>query len=337
MRRLVLFLAITVTVLTGMAVLNWWVDPLGQVWKPDVFAAARADGCLVSEELVGSRYWSFKRDVFFHRPTRTFVVGSSRVLKLTARPGEATFSNLGYPGTAPETILHLFRSLPARPTQTVDLGVEAFWLNAHYALPETDLGTYKVLEYLLAGSTFHGSWFSVRQEHFLLTHRWKRDALGPYCVLDKFYPALAWKLDGSRVWGFEVDPKRFPKIHGGAFTGNLATWRNGYFDDWTRLDEARLHILGQALALARARGWTVIGFAPPEPPGALRALDTDPRLAPRWREYLAAMPKLFARYGFRWVDTTNGSKLGCRPGDFPDAFHSDARCSALLRAELDRH
>jgi hypothetical protein len=337
MRRLVLFLALAAALLAGAAVFDWWVDPFGQIWKPDVMAAARTQGCLVSEELVGSRYWSFKRDLFFHRPTRKFVVGSSRVLKLTARRGELTFSNLGYPGSAPETVLRLFRSLPARPTQTVDLGVEAFWLNAHYALPATDLSTYKVLEYLLARSTFHASWVSVRQAKFLLTHRWKREALGPYCVLDKFYPALAWKLDGSRIWGFEVDPRRFPRFHGGAFTGNLAAWRNGYYDDWTQLDDTRLRILGQALALAQARGWTVIGFAPPEPPGALHALETDPRLAPRWHEFLDVMPKLFARYGFAWVDTTNGSTLGCRPRDFPDAFHSDARCSARLRAELDRH
>jgi hypothetical protein len=334
MRRLVLFLGITIALLAGAAAFDWWIDPFGQVWKPDVLAAARKDHCLVSEELIGSRYWSFKRDIFFHRPTRTFVVGSSRVLKMSARPGEATFSNLGYPGTAPETILRLFRSLPARPKQTVDLGMEAFWLNSRYTLPETDLSTYKVLEYLLARETFHGSEFSVRQAHFLLTHRWKRDRLGPDCVLDKFHPALAWKLDGSRVWAFELDPKHFAKFHGGAFTGNLATWRNGYYADWHALDQERIRALEQALAVARSRGWTVVGFTPPEPPGALNVLNTDPRIAPQWHAYLRLMPRLFARYGFRWAATENGAKLGCRPGDFPDLFHSDARCSALLRRAL---
>ena len=334
MRRLVLFLAIVVALLTAAAAFDWWVDPFGQVWKPDVFAAARADGCLVSEELVGSRYWSFKRDVFFHRPTRVFVVGSSRVLKLT---GGAHFSNLGYPGSAPETILRLFRSLPARPVQRVYVGVDAFWLNRRYALPATDLGAYKVLEYLLARSTFTHAVSLSNQANFLLHHRWKREVISGACILDRFNPAIAWRSDGSRVWGWELDPKRFPTLHASRFTGDLATWRNGYYDDWTQLDGARLRALGQALALARARDWTVIGFAPPEPPEALHELETDPRLAPRWREFLTVVPRLFAHYGFTWVDTTNGSKLGCRPGDFPDAFHSDARCSARLRAELDSH
>jgi hypothetical protein len=336
MRRLVVFLGITIVLLSASALWTWWVDPVGLVWKPDVLAAARKDGCLVSEELIGSRYYSFKRDVFFHRPTRKFVVGSSRVLKMAARPGESTFSNLGYPGSAPETILRLFRSLPARPEQTVDLGMEAFWLNSNYVLPQTDLSTYQVLEYLLARSSFHGDWFSVRHAPFLWTHRFKRDTLGPDCVLDKFHPALAWKLDGSRVWGFELDPKHYARFHGGAFTGNLGTWRNGYYANWHGLDQERIHALEQALALARSRSWTVVGFTPPEPPGALRVLNTDPRVAPEWHAYLRPMPRLFERYGFRWVATEDGAKLGCRPSDYPDLFHSDARCSALLRRALDR-
>jgi hypothetical protein len=336
MRKLILFLGIAIVLLSASAAWSWWVDPSGLVWKPDVLAAARKQHCLVSEELIGSRYWSFKRDVFSHRPTRRFVVGSSRVLKMGARPREESFSNLGYPGSSPETILQLFRSLPARPRQTVDLGVEAFWLNKRYTLPETNPSKFRTLEYLLAWSTFHGDWFSVRQAPFLWTHRWKRDTLGPDCVLDKFLPALAWKVDGSRVWGFELAPKRYPKISAGRFTGDLTKWRNGYYADWHELDPDRINALEQALALARARGWTVVGFAPPEPPAALRLLNGDPRLAPQWHAYLRLMPKLFARYGFRWADTVDGAKLGCRPNDFPDGFHSDARCSQLLRRALDR-
>ena len=97
-----------------------------------------------------------------------------------------------------------------------------------------------------------------------------------------------------------------------------------------------MHVLEQALALARQRGWHVVGFAPPEPPQYLRLLDTDPRLAPRWRAFLRLMPALFAREGATWAaGISDGRALGCRPSDFPDAFHSDAACSARVRARLD--
>jgi hypothetical protein len=331
MRRLALFLVLTIVLLASAAAFDWWVDPFGQVWKPDALAAARQQHCLVSEELIGSRYWSFKRSVFFHRPTRAFVVGSSRVLKISGGP---RFSNLGYPGSAPETILGLFRSLPARPTQTVLLGVEGFWFNARYALPSTDLNAYKVLEYLLARGTFTHAVSLSRQSAQLPWHRWKRDRIGTQCVLDRFEPTITWRLDGSRVWGWELDPARFPKFHGGGFTGNLETWRNGYFADWTRLDEPRIHALEQALALARARHWTVIGFPPPEPPHLLHVLESDSRLAPQWNAYLRLMPQLFRRYGFKWANTFDGSTLGCRRSDFPDLFHTDARCSRLLLGKL---
>lgn len=336
MRRLVVFLGITIALLTAAAAFDWWVDPFAEVWKPDVLAAARAQNCLVSGELIGSRYWSFKRDVFFHRPTREFVVGSSRVLKMAARPGESTYSNLGYPGTAPETILALFRSLPAKPVQTVQIGVEAFWFNSRYTLPETNISTYHVLEYLLARGTVKQAYDIVRARTWLLTNRYQRETIAGRCVFDRFNPAILWRTDGSRVWGWELDPKRFPKFHGGVFNGNLRTWRNGYYAGWHGLDEARVRVLEQALALARARGWRVIGFPPPEPPGALHELATDPRVAPEWKAFLRLMPRLFARYGDRWVPTQDGATLGCRPTDYPDLFHSDARCSALLRTRLDR-
>jgi hypothetical protein len=334
MRRLILFLAVAVALLAAAAAFDWWIDPFGQVWKPDVLAAGRSTGCLMSEELIGSQYWSFKRDVFFHRPTRTFVVGSSRVLKIAAPRGDGSFSNLGYPGSAPETILRLFRSLPSRPVQTVWVGVEAFWLNARYVLPATDLGTYKVLEYLLARGTFTHAVSLVHQRNWLLMHRWQRETIGGHCVLDRFNPAITWRSDGSRVWGWELDPKRFPKIEGGGFAGDLATWRNGYYADWHALDEDRVHLLADALALARARHWRVIGFAPPEPARELHVLATDPRLGPEWHAFLRLMPRLFARYGFRWLPTQDGARLGCRTSDFPDRFHSDARCSDRLRAAL---
>lgn len=331
MRRLILFIGIVLVLLAAAAAFDWRVDPYGEVWKPGAISDARADGCLVSQELIGSRYLAFKLDVFHHRPTRTIVVGSSRVLKLRAHPGERSFSNLGYPGTAPETILHLFHLLPAKPRQTVYLGVEGFWFNPGFTVPDTDPSAYRVAEYLLSRSTFRTAFHLTKQADFVAFDRWHRSQLGPACVIDRLSPAIEWRVDGSRVWAWELDPKRFPPFRQVAFDGNLTAWRNGYYDAWNQLDTRRLHVLDTVLTLAQRRGWKVIGFSPPEPPAELHVLETDPRIAPEWSAYLRAMPALFRSHGFRWA----GVPVACPERDFPDSFHSDAACSDRLRNRLD--
>jgi hypothetical protein len=54
------------------------------------------------------------------------------------------------------------------------------------------------------------------------------------------------------------------------------------------------------------------------------------RSLPEYRRFANTVPRLFDT----WVDTSDGAKLGCRPSDFPDAFHSNARCSRLLLRKL---
>ena len=337
MRRLALFLAIVAALLAGGAAFDWWIDPFGDIYKPAALTAAldAHPNCLVSQELVGARYFSFKLDVFHRRPTSTFVVGSSRVLKIGSHPGERTFANLGFPGSAPETILALFRALPAKPVQTVYFGVDAFWFNRRYVVPVYRPGAYQLAQYLMGRATFQFAVRFVRQGHYILLDRWKREQVGRSCVIGRLSPSIAWNVDGSRTWSWELDPTRFPRFHAPSYTTDLTTLRNGYYDDWTSLDEQRLHVLEQALVLARSRGWHVLGFAPPEPPQYLRLLSTDPRLAPRWHEFLRRMPQVFAHAGFTWAGLWDGQALGCRRSDFPDAFHSDAACSARVRARLD--
>jgi hypothetical protein len=337
MARLATFVGIVLALLTGAAAFDWWVDPYGDLYKPAALTAAMhaEPSCLVSQELVGARYYPFKLDVFHRRPTRRFVVGSSRVLQIRSRPGEPTFANLGYPGTDPETIGALFRALPAKPRQTVYVGVEAFWFNTQFVSPNPEPSDYQIAQYLLSRATFEGAYRFVRQAPYILTDRWKRQTIGNRCVIGRIFPSIAWNTDGSRVWSWQLDPTRFPHIYKTSPARDLATWRNGYYDRWTVLDPARLSALDDALAVARARGWRVVGFAPPEPPGALRLLETEPHVAPHWRAFLRRMPELFRRHGFRWAGLWNGGALGCGPRDYPDAFHSDTDCSARVRRALD--
>ena len=337
MRRLALFLSVVVALLGAAAVFDWWVDPFGDIYKPAALTDALESkpNCLISQELVGARYFAFKLDVFHRRPTTRFVVGSSRVLKIQSHPGERAFANLGFPGSSPETILAQFRALPPKPAQTVYVGVEAFWFNEHYVVPPYRPGAYDLAQYLLSRATFEFAFRFVRQAHYILYHRWTREQVGSSCVIGRISPSIAWKVDGSRVWSWELDAKRFPRFHAGSYTTDLTTLRNGYYDRWSALDGRRLRTLGEALALAHRRGWHVVGFAPPEPPRFFRVLAARPQLAARWREFLVAMPKLFAQEGFRWAGLWNGRALGCRPSQFPDDFHSDAACSARVRDRLD--
>ncbi len=337
MRRLVLFLGSIAVLLGAAAAFDWWVDPFGDIYKPGALTAAmqQRPNCLVSQELVGARYFSFKLDVFHRRPTRRFVVGSSRVLKIESRPGERSFANLGFPGTAPETILALFRALPAKPAQTVYVGVDPFWFNSSYTVPVYRPTAYDIARYLTSRATFQFAFRVVREGHFIFTHRWRRDEVGRACVIGRIFPSIAWKVDGSRVWSWELDPKAFAPFQQPAYSTDLATYRNGYYQNWTTFDQRRLRILEQALQLARQRGWHVVGFAPPEPPDYFRLLRADPQLAARWHEFLQAVPAVFARQGFAWAGLWNGRADGCTAADFPDGFHTNAACSARVRARLD--
>jgi hypothetical protein len=336
MRRLALFLSVVVALLGAVALFDWWIDPFGDIYKPGALTAALDEHphCLVSQELVGARYFPFKLDVFHRRPTTRFVVGSSRVLKIQAHPGESTFANLGFPGTSPETILALFRALPAKPVQTVYVGVEAFWFNPHYVVPVYKPTTSQLAQYLLGRATFQFAVKFVRQGHYILYDRWKRQPVGSSCVIGRLSPGIAWNVDGSRTYSWELDPQD-PKPPRPPYTTDLATLRSGAYDQWTSFDEHRLDVLRQALALAKQRGWHVIGFAPPEPARYLHLLETDPRIAPRWSEYLRQMPRVFADEGYVWAGLWDGRTIGCRPSDYPDDYHTNAACSARLRARLD--
>jgi hypothetical protein len=324
MRRLVLFLVIVAGLLGVVAAFDWWVDPAGDIYKPAALTAAMQQHCLLSEELVGARYLSFKLDIFHRRPTTTIVVGSSRVLKIESHPGERTFSNLGFPGTAPETILALFQALPAKPAQTVYLGVEAFWFNSVNVVPTYRPTTVQLAEYLLSRSTFQLAFRFVRQAHYILFHRWAREAVGRSCVIGRQSPGIAWNVDGSRTFSYELDPN-VPRPHASRHAIDLSTF-----------DARPLDALRRALDLARRRGWKVVGFAPPEPPQNVHQLEHDPRVRPNWQLFLERVPRLFREEGFTWAGLWDGAKLGCRPTDYPDGFHSDAACSSRLRARLDR-
>lgn len=338
MGRLLLFLAVAAALLGGNAALNWWVDPFGDFWKPAAVeqAAASHPQCLVSHEVIGGQYLPFKLDVFRRRPTRAFVIGSSRVLKIGSWPGEDTFSNLGMPVISPEIVLRELRALPAdAPPQAVYLGVEVFWFNPSFRGFDVAPSFETKARYVLSRSAFEESFRVVRHAPYVLFHRWRKERVGPACVIGRSRPAIAWKLDGSRVWSFELQPGTYHPL-AEPFTTDLHVLRTGNYADFTRLSSRRLRILGQALALARERGWRVVGFTPPDGTRYRRFFASHPVVGPRWAEFGRVMPRLFHRYGFRWLDFRNAAAIPCTDADFVDGgYHTNAACSMRMRARLD--
>ena len=337
MARLVVFLGTALVLLAALATFNWWVDPFGEFWKPGAFEAARAarPQCLVSHELIGGQYLPFKLDVFRARPTETFVTGSSRVLKIGSWPGERTFANLGMPVMSPEIALRELRDLPPNRSETVYLGVEAWWLNENFTGFDVSPGLEQRARYVLSRSALDESLRIVRRAPYVLLHRWRKEQVGSSCVIGRSRPALAWRLDGSRVWSFELEPGTYhPAID--PFTTDLSKLRTGNYDNWTRLSPERIRVLEQVLSLARARGWHVVGFTPPDGERYLRFFNANRVIGPRWRAFARLMPKLFHQYGYRWLDFRDARALGCKQSDFVDGgYHTNAACSMRMRSRLD--
>jgi lysophospholipase L1-like esterase len=155
-------------------------------------------------------------------------------------------------------------------------------------------------------------------------------------VIGRSRPALAWRLDGSRVWSFELDPKTYHPL-AEPFTTDLHVLRTGNYANWDEFSSRRVETLERVLALARERGWHVVGFVPPDGTRYLRFFSSHPVIGPRWREFGRLMPKLFHREGFAWLDLRDPSSIPCSDSDFVDGgYHTNAACSMRIRARLDR-
>jgi hypothetical protein len=349
--RLVTLLAAAFAVVGLLMWLNWWVDPLGDVYDASATARAleRGHPCLLSDDVVGvDSWWDFKRDLYRRRNARTIVVGTSRVLEIGAHPGERPFANLGLPGTSIATLVPYFRDLHAirAGPLTVYLGVELFWLNANWTPPYSYVppGRSVKLRDLITRQRLAGTISRFVERPTVLFRRWHTADVGARCVIDVADRAArgrvaAWRPDGAFVYPWQVRPGRPKPSPANDFQrdlGNLggSQYLGGYYTNWTRL--SYLAGLSRALRLARTYGWHVVGFAPPYSARYVRRLATAPQTRPRWREFGRVVPALFARYGEWFVDSRRVRDIPCPDDAFvDDGWHPDARCAARLRRLLD--
>jgi hypothetical protein len=335
MGRLAVFFAVAAVLLTAESLLNWWIDPFGSFAKPAAIDAARRSGCLLSQELVGNTYPDYKLALFRRRHTRVFVIGSSRTVKISAHPGESTFTNMGIPNVSPALVLHVLRAIPrSAPRQTMYLGVEAFWFNPTFRGPPPN-GWYDKLRYLVSANTLRESLQHLRAAPWELGRRWRRVVIEGRCVIGRTDVSIAWRADGSRLYGYELQPGRYhPQDL--LFTRDLAKLDLGYYHGFDSLSKPRLRELAKALDVARARGWRVVGFTLPSPSRYADYLRNAPAVGPRWRAFSRLMPEMFHRRGFAWLDLSDVRSVPCAQDAFADAgFHPNAACSATIRRRLD--
>jgi hypothetical protein len=242
---------------------------------------------------------------------------------------------MGIPNITPAILLHLLRSIPrsAGPL-TMYLGVEAFWFNPSFRGPPQNRWFDKV-RYLVSGNTFRQSLRQIRRAPWELDRRWRRVVIGGRCVIGRTNVSIAWRLDGSRLYGYELAPHLYhPQDL--PFTRDLEQLDLGYYAGFDALSQPRLRQLSAALDLAQARGWRVVGFTPPNPTRYVQFLRTDPPIAPRWQAFSRLMPRLFHDRGFAWLDLSDVQSVPCGQNAFADGgFHADAGCSARIRRRLD--
>jgi len=350
MRLLATYAVCALLAVGAVGALNWWVDPLGDVYDGAATAEAIRTGCSLSDDVVGvNSWWEFKRDLAARRRPTTIVVGTSRTIRLTARPGQRDFANESAPGTSAPMLADFFRDLHERRpgALTVLLGVEVFWLNENWTPPysyrtSTEVRVRDFLTRQRLSRTVALLW----REPALLFRRWSRGSVGGTCVLDRAGRAARgevslWGPDGSLQAPWELDPglqKPVPADDFGRDLGseldNPNAYLGGYYTKWRRL--GHLGELERALGLARSYRWRVVGFTAPYSARYVERLQTAPATARRWREFGETMPRLFARYEYRYVDTRDVRRVGCaEPAFVDDGWHPTVACSTRVRALLE--
>lgn len=336
MRALAAFFAALAAVLGTVALVNWRTDLEGEFYDGAAVAAAQRHSCLVSDELVGTvSHLPFKLDLLRLRPRRRAILGSSRVLRVQSHPEESDFVNLAFPGMTPEAIEELARNLPARPL-TLYVGTEVFWFNPSFPVRPFRPSVSSRVRYLLNAGTLRASASLLREAPSLAFDRWRALRVGKICVLGRTAPTLTWRLDGARVYSFELDPTK-PVPPPLPYTTDLDELRAGLYRDWRgRFDHGRLESLERILALASRRGWRVVGFAPPDGKRYVRLFNASPASREPWRVFWREVPAAFRRHGFPFLDLHEMNRIPCSERQFvDDGYHVDAACAARIRARLD--
>lgn len=289
----------------------------------------------------GSRDQQFKLMSANARRAEVLAVGSSRVLQmraglLTQKPH--VFYNAGAPAWQLEQVDALVRGLndDALP-EVLIIGVDPVWFNADYAAPQlpapaSDFETLfsvnrSMLQDIITGKREY-DWARVFARHDPYAGTM---ALGTRALID----GHGFRSDGSEQYGdFLVgrylDAATERERHLQWMRDGVDMYVYGVADS---LDLAALARFEALLDDARARGVTVIAFAPPFAPTLYE------RMVRRGNH--AYMDTLHARLrvmleqrGFYYFDFSDSRQLNVTDADFFDGWHGSERVYLRLFAQM---
>jgi hypothetical protein len=107
----------------------------------------------------------------------------------------------------------------------------------------------------------------------------------------------------------------------------------------SHLDPEPIGRIQEGLAFARAHRWRVVGFSAPFSPGTTARLRRDPRSAALLRVFDRAIPPLFAREHFPFVNLLErAARVSCTDADYlrHDGAHMNEKCANRVRIALER-
>ena len=281
--------------------------------------------------------WSMFEEYRRASPVRGLILGSSRSMmlapssleKLTGQP----FFNLAVFSGRAEDYLVLYRAAIAREPdiKIIVVGVDPEGFNPDQP-SEQEFDNNAQLVQLLRGSPFTAIDWAAFVGHRLAglyTVGYVRDvAVSVAALRHRPIPMYAFRPDGSVTY-----PKFDGEIASGQFSLDraLAACPEGatQLASIARTDSTRLGYLRDLVTEARARGATVILWAPPMHPRYEQAVNDNPAARQNLDRALGQVRAIAAELSVPFVDLTRSESYGSDPTAWYDCVH-------VRSAEADR-